>query len=250
MSGAEETLRPRKRGLLANFRQQNNRGKRHPVVSFVIDVLVIFGTALLLSVLIKTFLFRSFYIPSGSMEDTLEVNDRIIVNVMAPEIFPIERGDVVVFTDPGGWLGPVFIPEKDAFTAGIDWFLGTFGITASDSAQHLIKRVIGLPGDTVECCDASGRVIVNGVPIDEVYIQSGEVPSKVEFSVVVPDNSLWMMGDNRSNSQDSRYHESLPSAGFVSWSNVVGRAILVSWPIENWTWLDNFSAVFDDVPNP
>jgi signal peptidase I len=250
MTEAGDALRPRKRSWADKFRGQRNRGNRHPVLAFVIDVAVIFGTALVLSVLIKTFLFRSFYIPSGSMEDTLQVNDRIIVNVMAPEVFPIERGDVVVFQDPGGWLGPVFLPEKDAFGTAVDWFLGTFGITANDSAQHLIKRVIGLPGDTVECCDVSGKLTVNGVPIDEVYIQDGEVPSKIDFSVVVPENSLWLMGDNRSNSQDSRYHQSLPSAGFVDFDLVVGRAILVSWPVSNWTWLDNFSSVFDDVPNP
>lgn len=250
MTEGEEALRPRKRGWIARIRRQRNRGKRHPAVAFAVDLVVILGTALVLSVVIKTFLFRSFYIPSGSMEDTLEINDRIIVNVMAPEIFAIERGDVAVFKDPGGWLGPVFLPEKDPFSAGVDWFLGTFGITASDSAQHLIKRVIGLPGDTVECCDVSGKITVNGVPIDETYIQEGEVPSKVEFSVVVPQHSLWMMGDNRSNSQDSRYHQSLPSGGFVDLDLVVGRAILVSWPVEHWTWLDNFSSVFDDVPNP
>lgn len=250
MSDAEESLRPRKQGWLKRIRQPLDRGKRNPVAAFAIDTLVIVGTALVLSVLIKTFLFRSFYIPSGSMEDTLEINDRIIVNVLAPEVFPVERGDVIVFQDPGGWLGPIFTPQKDPVSTAVDWFLGTFGITASDSAQHLIKRVIGLPGDTIECCDAEGRLIVNGVPIDEPYLQSGELPSEIEFSVTVPENSLWMMGDNRSNSQDSRYHQALPSGGFVDIKHVVGRAIVVSWPIANWTWLDNFSGVFDDVPNP
>ncbi len=220
------------------------------MVALLIDFVVIIATALILSVLIKTFLFRSFFIPSGSMEDTLEVNDRIIVNVLAPELFPIERGDVIVFQDPGGWLGSVFTPEKDPIAAGIDWLLGTFGITASDSAQHLVKRVIGLPGDTVECCDANDLLTVNGTPISEPYLQSGEQPSKLEFSVTVPENSLWMMGDNRSNSQDSRYRQSLPSGGFVDMKYVVGRAVIVSWPISNWTWLDNFSSTFDDVPKP
>lgn len=250
MSDAGEVVQPPEGTRLSRLRERRDRGKRNPVVSFAIDLMVILGTALVLSILIKTFLFRSFYIPSGSMEDTLEINDRIIVNVLSPEVFPIERGDVLVFQDPGGWLGPVFMPEKDPFSSAVDWFLGTFGITASDSAQHLIKRVIGLPGDTVECCDASGHLMVNGVPIEEVYIQDGEVPSKLEFSVIIPEGSLWMMGDNRSNSQDSRYHQSLPSAGFVDKKFVVGRAILVSWPVDHWKWLDNFSAVFDDVPNP
>ena len=249
MTDAGESLRPSPDSPTKRLRRKVRQRPRSPWASFAIDFLVIVGSALVVSMLIKTFLFRSFYIPSGSMEDTLQINDRIIVNVLTPEVFPIERGDVLVFQDPGGWLGPIFTPQKDPLNQAVDWFLGTFGITASDSTQHLIKRVIGLPGDTVECCDASGRLLINGEPLDEVYIQDGEVPSKIEFSVTVPENSYWMMGDNRSNSQDSRYHQSLPSGGFVDEKYVVGRAVIISWPVSNWSWLDNFSAVFDGVPN-
>jgi signal peptidase I len=184
------------------------------------------------------------------MMDTLQINDRIIVNVMAPELMPLERGDVVVFRDPGGWLGAVPTRDKTSWQEFSDFVLGTFGITAPDSAEHLVKRVIGLPGDTIECCDAQGRLLVNGVPIDEVYVRPGSIPSEIEFKVTVPEGSYWVMGDNRQNSTDSRYHQDLPSGGFVNQEFVVGRAILVSWPVENWIFLENFSEVFNDVPKP
>lgn len=242
--------RPRRSGVLASWRRFVARARKNWFTAFLLDFVLIVGTALVLSVAIKAFLIRSFYIPSGSMLDTLEINDRIIVNVMSPEIFPVERGDVVVFRDPGGWLGAIPTVEKDAWTEVSDFVLGTFGITAPDSAEHLVKRVIGLPGDTVTCCDAQGRLLVNGAPIDESYVRAGASPSEVEFSVVVPEGYYWVMGDNRANSTDSRYHQDLPTKGFVPESVMVGRAFVISWPVSNWTFLSNFSEVFVDVPNP
>ena len=112
-----------------------------------------------------------------------------------------------------------------------------------------MKRVIGLPGDKVVCCDADGLVTVNGVPITEPYIGSNP-PSEIEFSVEVPEGHYWVMGDNRPNSTDSRYHQDLPTKGFVPVSVVVGNAFVISWPFENWTWLDNYPETFRDVPNP
>lgn len=219
-------------------------------MAFLFDFVVIVGTALVLSVAIKAFLIRSFYIPSGSMMDTLQINDRIIVNVLAPEVMPLQHGDVVVFKDPGGWLGAIPTVQKTPIQELSDFVLGTFGITAPDSAEHLVKRVIGLPGDTVECCDAEGRLLVNGVPIDETYIRAGSIPSELDFSVTVPEGSYWVMGDNRQNSTDSRYHQELPSGGFVKQEYVVGRAILISWPVAHWVFLDNYQDVFSDVPKP
>ena len=216
----------------------------------MIDLVVIVGAALVLSVLIKAFLIRSFYIPSGSMLETLQINDRIIVNVMAPEVFPIEHGDVVVFRDPGGWLGAVPTVEKEPIQEISDFILGTFGITAPDSAEHLVKRVIGLPGDTVEYSATDGKVKVNGVPIIEPYLRPGVNPSEIEFKVTVPEGHYWVMGDNRPNSTDSRYHQELPTGGFVPEEVLVGRAILISWPMENWIFLDNYPEVFSDVPKP
>lgn len=243
-------LRPRNATTISSIRRFIKNAKKNWFVAFLFDFVIIVGTALVLSVAIKAFLIRSFYIPSGSMMDTLQINDRIIVNVMAPELMPLEHGDVVVFRDPGGWLGAVPTRDKTSWQEFSDFVLGTFGITAPDSAEHLVKRVIGLPGDTIECCDAQGRLLVNGVPIDEVYVRPGSIPSEIEFKVTVPEGSYWVMGDNRQNSTDSRYHQDLPSGGFVNQEFVVGRAILVSWPVENWIFLENFSEVFNDVPKP
>ncbi|MDA7761380.1 signal peptidase I [Aquiluna sp.] len=131
-----------------------------------------------------------------------------------------------------------------------DFVLGTFGITAPDSAEHLVKRVIGLPGDVITCCDADGKLLLNGLPLDEPYLRAGSNPSDIEFSVTVPAGQLWVMGDNRGNSTDSRYHQDLPTGGFVPIDVVVGRAMLISWPVENWTYLDNYQDTFNVVPKP
>jgi signal peptidase I len=121
------------------------------------------------------------------------------------------------------------------------------GLGAQDSNDHLIKRVIGLPGDTVECCNDFGQMSVNGVPLDEPYVNypPGETrASAIDFSVTVPADSLWVMGDNRYNSKDSRYNGSTPSKGFVPMSDVVGRAFVISWPSDRWTWLGDYPEVF------
>jgi len=220
---------------------------------FLRDVALIILAAIVISFLIKTFLIRSFYIPSESMQDTLLVNDRIIVNQLVPEVTPIEHGDVVVFKDPGGWLDPSFEPPKDPISGFFEWLGSIVGLTAPDSNDHLIKRVIGLPGDHVVCCDDFGRMSVNGVPLDESdYVKLPEgvtTVSKDDFDVRVPEGSLWVMGDNRWNSRDSRYNRDKPGNGFVPIDDVVGRAILISWPMNRWTWLDNYPLVFDGVEN-
>lgn len=220
-----------------------------PIVAFIVDLIGIVLTALVLSLLIKSFLIRSFFIPSGSMMDTLQIDDRIIVNELVPNLIPLQRGDVVVFKDPGGWLGLASETELPWYTQVADWFLGSFGITAPDSDQHLVKRVIGMPGDHVVCCDKDGKLSVNGVSITEPYVIKGAAPSLTNFDVKVPENSYWVMGDNRPNSEDSRYHGDLPSKGFVPKSAVVGRAVVLSWPFSHFTWLDNYSSVYKDVPN-
>ncbi len=217
------------------------------------DVLVIFVVALLVSFLIKTFLVRSFFIPSSSMEQTLQIDDRILVNELVPDLVGIERGDVVVFRDPGGWLPPTAEIEQPPLVAAVDWVLSAVGLSASDSDDHLIKRVIGLPGDRVECCNTLGQMTVNGVPLNEPYIMlpAGVTNvSKDAFDVTVPENSLWVMGDNRYNSKDSRYNREQPGNGFVPIDNVVGRAFVVSWPSSHWSWLDNHPAVFAGIRDP
>lgn len=224
--------------------------KKRGVALFLRDLLVIFVVALLISFLIKTFLIRSFYIPSGSMETTLLVNDRIIVNQLEPGLIPITRGDVVVFRDPGGWLLPQAPVQQNPIVAGVDWVLSVVGLSAPDSNDHLIKRVIGLPGDHVVCCNALGQMSVNDIPLSEPYVNlpTGQTQvSKDAFDVVVPAKSLWVMGDNRYNSKDSRYNGDTPGKGFVPIENVVGRALVISWPLARWTWLDDYPEVFRGV---
>lgn len=217
---------------------------------FIRDLVIILVAAIIISILIKAFLIRSFYIPSGSMEDTLEINDRIIVNELVPRFNPIQHGDVVVFKDPGGWLNPRSEPEPNWFAGSIDWALSVVGLSAPDSNDHLIKRVIGLPGDTVECCNVFGQMSVNGVPLSEPYLKLPAGVSKAsgtDFKVTVPKDSLWVMGDNRYDSADSRYNTNKPGKGFVPIENVVGKAFVISWPMSRWTWLDNYPTVFAGV---
>ena len=242
------SMRPRKKKLTG--KQKLRRKRKNVFLAFFIDLVVVIGAALVLSLLIKTFLIRSFFIPSGSMLETLQIDDRIIVNQLTPALYPIERGDIVVFKDPGGWLGPDVSEPTDPLVVSVDWFLSAFGITAPDSKQHLVKRVIGIAGDQIICCDADGKLTINDVPISESYLSAGQEPSAIEFDVKVPAGSLWVMGDNRGNSEDSRFHGDLPSTGFVSTEWVVGRAIIISWPFENWAWLDNYPDVFKNIPKP
>ena len=124
------------------------------------------------------------------------------------------------------------------------------GLLPPDAGEHLIKRVIGLPGDRVACCDAAGRIEVNSSPIVEPYLKPGSVPSEFGFDVVVPPERLWVMGDNRQNSQDSRAHLGEPGGGMVPIDDVVGRAVVVMWPLDRLAALRNPSATFGDVPDP
>lgn len=226
------------------------KSKKRGVLLFFRDLLIIFVVALLISFLIKTFLIRSFYIPSSSMEQTLQVDDRIIVNQLSPGLVPIEHGDVVVFTDPGGWLPPSVEVEQNPIVASLDWVASIVGLSAPDSNDHLVKRVIGLPGDHVVCCNSLGQMSVNDIALDESSYLSPTGETRVsedDFDVMVPAGSLWMMGDNRYNSKDSRYNGSTPGEGYVPIDNVVGRALVVSWPLAHLTWLDNHPDVFRGV---
>lgn len=210
------------------------------------DFVVILVIAIAVAFLIKVFLVRSFYIPSGSMENTLHVDDRVLVNELQPRLFPIQRGDVVVFKDPGGWLPPEPELGLSFWEEASSAFLSAVGLGASESNDYLIKRVIGLPGDHVACCDVQGRLEINGRSVDESYILRSVTDinaASVQFDVIVPEGSLWVMGDNRFNSEDSSRHQALPGKGFVPLSDVVGRAFIVSWPLSRWAWLDNFPDV-------
>ncbi len=228
--------------------------RRNRFVTLLRDVLVIVLVAIVLSFLIKTYLVRSFYIPSGSMEQTLMIQDRILVDELTPRFGGYDRGDVVVFRDPGGWLTPQVKPERSVMVEAVDWVLSLVGVSASDSKDHLIKRIIGTPGDHVVCCNALGQITVNGTPIDESpYLNLAadqSAPRVKEYDVTVPEGALWVLGDNRDHSQDSRFHIDGPGGGFVPIDNVVGRAFLITWPLERLGTIDGHHEVFDGVPAP
>jgi signal peptidase I len=201
--------------------------------SFLRELPGIVITALVISVLIKTFLVQAFYIPSGSMENTLLVNDRVLVNKLADKPDEIHRGDIVVFKDPGGWLGS----SEETGSGGV---LGTLrkglvfvGLAPAVGEEDLIKRVIAVGGDTVQCC-TNGHMTVNGVPLDEPYLYPGDLgtPSQTDFGpITVPAGKLWVMGDHRSVSEDSRAHRTQKGQGFVPVDDVIGRAFTIVWPI-------------------
>lgn len=213
------------------------------------EVAIVVVAALVLSFVVKTFLFQAFFIPSESMEDTLLPGDRVVVSELTPGPFALHRGDVVVFADPGGWLPPAVTPQRGPVGQAVVDALTFVGVLPQDSSQHLIKRVIGLPGDRVACCDAQGRTTVNGRAVDErSYLAPGAQPSQVTFSTTVPAGSIWVEGDNRAHSGDSRYHQGLAGGGSVPEDLVVGRAVVRVWPLGRLGWLSDHGSAFARVP--
>jgi signal peptidase I len=225
-----------------------SRSRAASTLSGVGEVVVVVGLALVLALVVKTFLVQAFYIPSESMERTLLVGDRVLVSKLTPGPFALHRGDVVVFKDPGGWLDPPPPPQDGAVRHVVRVALTFVGLLPQDSGEHLIKRVIGLPGDQVACCDAQGKVTVNGTAVEESYLQPGIEPSSLKFNVTVPAGRLWVLGDNRPSSEDSRYHVTLAGGGTVPVSDVVGRAFVVVWPLGRAGGLGAPDDVFADVP--
>lgn len=199
--------------------------------------------ALIIAFVIKTFLIRGFYIPSGSMENTLQVNDRVFINVAGSYFNDPKRGDVVVFKDSQGW-----IPSGQKSSNPISDGLTFVGILPDTSSNYLVKRVIGLPGDTVES-DGSGKIKVNGVEITEPYLHPGSNPSDIPFKVTVPEGKYFMMGDHRDNSADSRFHIADGHA-FIPRDDIAGTVFVIAWPLNHFGMLDDEKKVFDSVPNP
>lgn len=220
---------------------------------FLRDLVVIVIVALLVSFVVKNYVLRSFYIPSGSMENTLQIEDRILVDELTPRFTGYDRGDIIVFRDPGGWLEGVTVVKEDRgpIGNGVDWVLSLVGLSAPDSAEHLIKRVIGVAGDNVVCCNAFGQTTVNGVPLDEssyVRVTPGADRPEYTYDITVPEGSVWVLGDNRNNSQDSRFHVDQPGHGFVPLDEVVGRAFMRTWPFERFGDLGTTGPAFLGIP--
>jgi signal peptidase I len=201
--------------------------------SLLREIPIIVVSALVVSVIIKTFFLHFFFIPSGSMENTLQVGDRIAVNKLASYFSDIRRGEVVVFRDPAKWLGDPVPDTGSSITRAIKSGLESVGVLPDPAKQYLIKRVIGVGGDTVICCDAKGHVTVNGTSVNEPYIFAGNAPSDSKFSVSVPKGFIWVMGDHRGASADSRFHTDDIHKGMVPLNDVVGRAEFVVWPFKN-----------------
>ncbi len=196
--------------------------------SILRETLVVVVSALVLSVLVRTFIFQAFYVPSASMENTLQINDRIVVSKISTKVTGIHRGDVVVFHDPGHWLGDGY---TNPYGGKLGHFLQYVGIVPANSGKDLVKRVIGVGGDQIQCCDTQGRIVRNGEGIDEPYVKPGASTNQVQFSVLVPDGHVFVMGDNRGNSEDSRFHLD-QSNGMVPLKDVVGRVSLRIWPLD------------------
>lgn len=180
-----------------------------------------------------TFVAKPFSIPSGSMETTLQVGDRVLVNRFVYHLRAIERGDVVVFDGTDSFVAQSAVVKRDPISGLLSSLGQSVGIVAPDG-NDFVKRVIGLPGDTVQCCDAQGRLLVNGTAVTEPYLYEGDEPSTMAFSVIVPEDKLWVMGDHRSQSADSRAHLGDPGGGMVPRSKVIGRVMAVVWPPAHW----------------
>lgn len=203
--------------------------------SFWKELPLLIGIALILALLIKTFLVQAFSIPSDSMQNTLQRGDRVLVDKLTPWFgSEPERGEVVVFHDPGGWLDGEPTPDPNA----VQKFLSFIGLMPSSEEKDLIKRTIAVAGDTVEC-KKGGPVKVNGKALDEPYIYPGDTPCDDQpfGPFKVPKDRIWVMGDHRQNSRDSRYHMEDANSGFVPVDKVVGRAVVVAWPINRWATL-------------
>ncbi len=208
------------------------------------EMIVLLAIALGLAIVLKSLFVQAFYIPSASMHNTLIENDRILVEKPSYWFGEPQRGDIVVFDDPGGWLSASERVSTNPVTRLME-FVGLY-----PSGNHLVKRVIGIGGDHVQCCDKKGRIRINGTPINESeYLPPGVRPSDQPFDVRVPQGDLWVMGDNRPESADSRAHIGDPGGGFIPVDDVVGKVFVTVWPLDRAGLTDQPDA-FDHVKAP
>ncbi|NNG19532.1 signal peptidase I [Naumannella sp. ID2617S] len=227
---------------------------RQKILGTARELAIIIVGALVVTTLLRSFVFQPFEVPSESMENTLQVNDKII----AQRVLEFRRGDIVVFTDSNHWLGPDAAPAPGPVRKGLEFV----GLLPDSGDEHLVKRVVGMPGDRVKCCDKLGRVSVNGYPLDEtayLYSDSGgrNKPAEKPFEVVVPADRIFVLGDHRSNSGDSRCHlQDVSTNGgkagtpaFVPISDVVGSVVLIASPFSRFQRLET-PQIFAGIPPP
>lgn len=223
------------------------RGLRRQRMPLWLDMFVTMVVALLIAVLVKTFLIQPFYIPSASMNPTLLENDKILVSKLSPGVFDLQRGDVIVFEDPDDWI-PGDATENPTPRVRVMMLLSLVGLAPDPSQDHLVKRLIGVSGDHV-VCDARGAALeVNGVTLEEPYINPETPACQDAFDVTVPEGKVWVMGDNRLASADSAWHEIRGDGGFVDTSDITGRAEVIFWPVGSWDRLNDGRQAFADVP--
>ena len=211
--------------------------------SLIREFPILIIVALAVSIVIKTFLVQFFFIPSGSMENTLQVNDRVAVNKVPFIGKSINRGDVVVFRDPDNWLPEPYVGDRNKYFAIVKDALVAVGVLPNPTKQYLVKRVIGVVGDKVECCSKKEKLMINGVEIDEPYIFAGNIPSDTKFNVTVPAGKVWVMGDHRGASADSRFHQDDINNGMVPTSKITGKVVGVIWHLKNLGIVDSFSSL-------
>jgi len=210
-----------------------DRRAARPPRPFWLEAVILLVVAAVIAVGVHSFLFQAFYIPSGSMENTLHVGDRVLVNRLSYKVGHVQRGQVVVFSGVDSWTpeGSISQPHNPVLRGlrKVGSYLGF----APSGETDFIKRVVGIPGDHVVCCDTQGRLIINGTAMRESYLYPGSDNRTLPFDVTVPPGRLWVEGDHRNDSADSRLHTGLPGGGTIPINKVVGRAFVIVWPFSH-----------------